>query len=392
MRTVLMVHSRDGLGGSVITGALLAKALDEGGEWKTLSICNSAGPPLDYHRSVGVEVLPLMPSQGISYRPNPADGNRLRRIAKRITLFRAARRFLKRASPAIIHVHDESSALAWGLAARAAGIPLVWQVHQQKPQIWVDWLLRRLAAHVVFVAANNQRRFDGAALPPSSVVYNGVDLGLFFPAARRSDGPLTIGFISNLVARKRPDWLVRAAGRLVREGRDLRVVLAGNDFSGGAKAAELAELARQEGIAARYEYLGPRSDVPDLLRALDILVLPSERDKEAFPRIVVEAMACGVPVLATAVAGVPEAVVDGETGSLVDPDDFEAFVDALRRLVSDAELRRRYGAAAAARSRSLFSMEANAAAISDIYRRVASDRDRRRERSARSLEGAREPG
>ena len=106
------------------------------------------------------------------------------------------------------------SALAWGLAARARRIPLVWQVHQQKPQVWVDWLLRRLAAHIVFVAANNQRRFDGAALPPSSVIYNGVDLSLFFPAARKPGGPVTVGFISNLVDRKRPDWLVRAAGML----------------------------------------------------------------------------------------------------------------------------------------------------------------------------------
>jgi glycosyltransferase involved in cell wall biosynthesis len=374
MQTILVAHSRDGLGGSVITGALLAKALESSGEWKTLSVCNSAGPLLDYHRTIGIEALPLMESQGLSYSPNPNDGNRLRRIAKRILLFRAARRFLKSASPTIIHVHDESSALAWGLAARAKGIPLVWQVHQQLPQRWVDWLLRRLAAHIVFVAANNQRRFDGVALPPSSVIYNGVDLSLFSPASRKADGPVTIGFISNLVDRKRPDWLVRAAGQLAREGLNIKVLLAGNDFTGGAKAKELQDLAGREGITGRYNYIGPRSDVPDVLRSLDILVLPSERDKEAFPRIVVEAMACGVPVLATEVAGVPEAVVDGETGSLVDPDDFDGFVDALRILVTDAELRRRYGAAAVARCRALFSMEANAAAISQVYRSVTAER------------------
>ncbi len=374
METVLVAHSRDGLGGSVITGALLAKALEASGEWKTLSVCNSAGPPLDYHRTIGIEALPLMASQGLSYTPNPNDGNRLRRIAKRILLFRAARRFLKSATPSIIHVHDESSALAWGLAARAKQIPLVWQVHQQLPQRWIDWLLRRLAAHIVFVAANNRRRFDGIDLPASSVIYNGVDLALFHPAPRKPEGSVTIGFISNLVDRKRPSWLVRAAGQLAREGLNIKVLLAGNDFSGGAKAKELQALAEREGIAGRYHYIGPRSDVPDVLRALDILVLPSERDKEAFPRIVVEAMACGVPVLATAVAGVPEAVVDGETGSLVDPDDFDGFVSALRALVVDAELRQRYGAAAVARCRALFSMEANAAAISQVYRSVTAER------------------
>jgi glycosyltransferase involved in cell wall biosynthesis len=373
MQTVLVAHSRDGLGGSVITGALLAKALESGGEWKTLSVCNSAGPPLDYHRTIGIDAVPLMESQGLRYKPNPGDGNRLQRIAKRILLFRAARRFLASASPAIIHVHDESSALAWGLAARAKGIPLVWQVHQQLPQRWVDWLLRRLASHIIFVAANNQRRFNGVELPASSVIYNGVDLSVFYPAASKREGPVNIGFISNLVDRKRPDWLVRAAGQLAREGLNIKVLLAGNDFTGGRKAKELQDLARQEGITGRYHYIGPRSDVPDVLRSLDILVLPSERDKEAFPRIVVEAMACGVPVLATAVAGVPEAVVDGETGSLADPDDFDAFLDGPRRLVVDDDLRRRYGVAAVARCRALFSMEANAAAISQVYRSVTAE-------------------
>ncbi len=373
MPTVLVAHSRDGLGGSVITGALLAKAIESSGEWKTLSVCNTAGPPLDYHRKIGIEVVPLMESQGLPYTPKPDDGNRLRRIAKRFTLYRAARRFLRTATPAIIHVHDESSALAWGLAAHARGIPLIWQVHQQLPQRWIDWLLRRLASHIVFVAANNQRRFNGTVLPASSVIYNGVDLSVYYPAGNRREGPVKIGFVSNLVDRKRPDWLVRAAGRLAREGLNVRVLLAGNDFSGGAKAKELQDLAKQEGITGRYDYIGPRSDVPDVLRSLDILVLPSERDKEAFPRIVVEAMACGIPVLATAVAGVPEAVVDGETGLLTDPDDFEGFVDALRELVADEDMRRRYGEAAVARCRALFSMEANAAAISRVYRSVTAD-------------------
>ncbi|HEY3148619.1 MAG TPA: glycosyltransferase, partial [Dongiaceae bacterium] len=132
--------------------------------------------------------------------------------------------------------------------------------------------------------------------------------------------------------------------------------------------------AERKGLAGRYSYIGPRSDVPDVLRSLDILVLASERNKEAFPRIIVEAMACGLPVLATAVAGVPEAVVDGETGLLVEPEDLDSFVDALRILVTDAELRRRYGAAAVARCHALFSMEANTAAIEQVYRSVTAKR------------------
>jgi glycosyltransferase involved in cell wall biosynthesis len=357
----------------VITGALLAQAIDARGEWDTITLCNSAGPVLDYHHRLGVACDSLREATGLPYRPKASDGNRIRRIAKRLFLILAARRYLKRMTPAIIHVHDESSALAWGLAARGTGIPVVWQVHQQLPQVWVDWLLRRLAAHIVLVSANNQRRFAGRAIPPCSVIYNGVDRAVFYPAESRGTGSVTVGFISNLVDRKRPDWVVRAVAILARQGHDANVLLAGNDFSNGAQAKALADLAAHEGIVDRFRYLGPRSDVPDLLRGLDVLALPSERDKEAFPRIIVEAMACGVPVVATAVAGIPEAVVDGETGALVDPDDFSAFVEALRRIVADADLRRRYGAVALARSAALFSMEANVTAVLRVYDQVSRD-------------------
>jgi glycosyltransferase involved in cell wall biosynthesis len=324
----------------------------------------------DLHQRFGIDVIALSEFVKLRYTPNPTDGNRVRRVLKRLFLIRAARRYLATERPDIIHVHDESSALAWGLAAKQAEIPLVWHVHQQASQPAVDWILRRLATHVVFVADTNRCRFRTLNGVSHSVIYNGVDLGTFRPRDQPSHNAPSIGFISNLVDRKRPDWVIRAAGHLVRHGLDVRVVIAGNDFTMGIKTETLRTLAEREGLSGRCEFLGYRSDVFDVLQQVDILALPSMRNREAFPRIIVEAMACGIPVVATNVAGIPEAVRDGETGSLVDPDNFDGFAEALSALVSDPERRRRYRAAALTYSKQLFSIESSVDAVDQLYRRL----------------------
>jgi D-inositol-3-phosphate glycosyltransferase len=160
----------------------------------------------------------------------------------------------------------------------------------------------------------------------------------------------------------------------VRDELDVNIVIAGNDFTGGAKAQSLQTLAEAEGLGERYRFLGYCSNVPKVLQQIDILTLPSQRDREAFPRIIVEAMACGLPVVATDVAGIPEAVRDNETGSLVDADDFDGFTAALRALVTDPDRRRRYGAAAIERSKELFSLGSNAEAVDRIYQELARGR------------------
>jgi glycosyltransferase involved in cell wall biosynthesis len=186
---------------------------------------------------------------------------------------------------------------------------------------------------------------------------------------------VTVGFVSNLVDRKRPEWVIRAAGCLIRNGLDVNLIIAGNDFTNGEKAKALADLATDEGLGTRYQYLGYQSDVVGVLRKIDILTLPSERDREAFPRIIVEAMACGIPVVATDVAGIPEAVQDGETGSLVDADDFAGFTAALGALVRNPDRRRQYGAAALMRSRRLFSLGSSVEAVDRLYHEVTKRRE-----------------
>ena len=115
-------------------------------------------------------------------------------------------------------------------------------------------------------------------------------------------------------------------------------------------------------------FLGYRTDIADLLRLMDVVVLPSLQ--ESFPRVPLEAMAMGVPVVATTVGGIPESVSDGETGILVPPGDGAAIRDALVRLVDDPALRKRMGETGRRRVREQFSIEANIARTEALYLEV----------------------
>ncbi len=339
---ILFPHSRDALGGSVVTGGLLSQALSAEEGWDVTAATNGAGVVADYHRRLDVKVVELDAAGGRTHVPRPAQGNRIQRAMKRARIIVDAERYLRTHRVDLVHVNDESSALGWGLASRWRGIPMVWQVHQQERQT-IDWLLLRLSSHVVFVADSNRVRFGHRRPASSSTIHNGVDPSVFCPAdlPLRSRPAVRIAFVNSLVDRKRPEWVVRAGAELVERGHDIEIVLAGDDHTGAAE--RLSASAAGQVLGRRLSVLGHVDDVARLLREADILALPSMRDKEAFPRIIVEALASGVPVVATAVAGIPEAVTHGECGLLVDPDDLSGFVDALEQLVLDPELRRQMG-------------------------------------------------
>ena len=363
---LLFPQSRDGVGGSVVTGAVLARDLQASGRWSPVAVVNGEGPVADYHRGLGLPVVRLDES-ATPHTPRPDDGNAVHRALKRVRIAHRAERYLRRHPVDLVHVHDESSALGWGLAARRRGIPMVWHVHQQLPQR-VDPLLLRLSAHVVFVADANRVRFGPAGTAvPSTTVPNTVDTVAFAPAERpRPAGPVRLAFVSNLVERKRPEWAVRAGALLLEQGLDVEVLVVGADFTGSAVEALVSSPAGRR-LGDRLHCPGPSQDVAGVLQGVDVLLLPSMRDREAFPRIVVEAMSCAVPVVATSVAGVPEAVVDGVTGRLVDPDDFDGFCEAVGQLVRSPELRRSMGAAARSRVLERFAADRNAERFERLY-------------------------
>jgi L-malate glycosyltransferase len=180
----------------------------------------------------------------------------------------------------------------------------------------------------------------------------GVDTDRFRPgngaAVRRSlglsgKGPV-FGTIARLTEQKGHRYLLEAASRALRVRPDLNFVFAGD----GPLRDSLTARARSLGIADRVRFLGYRTDVTALLAAFDVFTLPSLY--EGLPNAVLEAMACGRPVVATAVDGTPEVVAEGETGLLVPPRDPDRLSEAVLRLAGDARLRTSMGAEARRRA------------------------------------------
>jgi len=204
---------------------------------------------------------------------------------------------------------------------------------------------------------------------PVTQIYNGVDTTGFHPAPSREEtraalgvapDEFVVGSVGRLDAIKNYPFLLQAFRDLGRTSRPAKLVLVG----------EGPDRARVEAaLPTGATLLGEREDVAVLLRAFDLFVLPSLN--EGISNTILEAMATGLPVLATRVGGNPELVEDGVTGTLVPSGDTAALAAALKRYVDRPELAPAHGAEGLRRARSRFSIAAMVRAYEDVYRRVA---------------------
>jgi sugar transferase (PEP-CTERM/EpsH1 system associated) len=221
---------------------------------------------------------------------------------------------------------------------------------------------------------------DTVGIPPAKIrqIYNGVDSVKFAPArAGREALPapgfaaadsIVIGTVGRMETIKDQLTLARAFVRLSALAPDLaprlRLVMVGDGSLREPARALLAE-AR---LAERAWLPGERGDIPVLLRGLDIFALPSRY--EGISNTIVEAMASGLPVVATRVGGNAELVVEGETGMLVPPEDADAMAEALRGYVASRERRLAHGAAGRAQVEARFSMQSMVNAYLGVYDEV----------------------
>jgi glycosyltransferase involved in cell wall biosynthesis len=211
--------------------------------------------------------------------------------------------------------------------------------------------------------------FDRARL---RVIPNGIDIDLLAAAAQAAGGRdgvrhalgladhhIVVACVGEVGWRKGQEILLTTAARLRARHPEAVFLIAGE----GAGREDLEHRARREGLLDVVRFLGFRDDVPGLLAASDLLVLPSR--SEGFPNTLLEGMALGVPVVATRADGIPELVVDGVTGALVDIDDETRFTAEVARLLADPALRRHRGDAGRDRVRREFSQRQVMDAVED---------------------------
>ncbi len=195
---------------------------------------------------------------------------------------------------------------------------------------------------------------------------NAVDPQRFAVRARSTHGPVTVGFVGRLTEAKHPELVVDVVADLAATGLEVRGLIVGD----GPLVSLVDERRRVRGVEEMVDRRAPTEDVAAALGEMDVLMLPS--DHEGMPNVILEAMSTGLPVVATRVGSVAEAVEDGRTGLLVEPRDHRALGAAVRLLVDDPEMRSGLGHAASERARTEFSPSSLAAAMSDLYDMVGS--------------------
>jgi glycosyltransferase involved in cell wall biosynthesis len=283
----------------------------------------------------------------------------------------------------VLHVHGYAAADFGRLAARRVGAALVLHEHFADPSMpayqgWADRLLAPLTDRAIAVSGSTRdflihERF----VPPDRIrlIWNGAPLDEFAPvsaerarSARASLGlpeeALVVGSIARLSRQKGHRYLVEAAARVLAARVDARFLIAGD----GDQMEPLRAQAAALGIADKLVFAGHRTDVPDLLGALDVFAISSLY--EGTPLALFEAMAAGKAIVSTAVDGCREVLQDGETGLLVPPADAEGLARAVLRLLADGDLRARLAARAREASRR-YDVRTCVSEMQQVYEEVA---------------------
>ncbi|WP_042573643.1 glycosyltransferase [Rhodococcus sp. MEB064] len=278
--------------------------------------------------------------------------------------------------PDVVHAHFWMSGLATQLAAGPLAIPtvvtfralgVVKKRHQGTrdtsplSRTKIERLIARSADHVIATCSDEVTELVRMGIPRRriSVVPCGVDLEQFQPAAIASADPTRRGrlvAVGRLVPRKGFDLAIAALASVP----DTELIIAGgerSDVSDDAEAKRLRQIAVAHGVADRVRLVGQVSheSMPDLLRSADVVLCTPTY--EPFGLVPLEAMACGIPVVATAVGGFLDTVIDGVTGVLVHRRTPAAVADAVRRLLADEGRRTGYGMSAADRAHARYSWE-----------------------------------
>ncbi|MBN1977594.1 MAG: glycosyltransferase family 4 protein [Anaerolineae bacterium] len=352
---VLHIITRLIVGGAQENTMLTAALLDPG----RYAVDVISGPQTGSEGSLIEDVR----ARGVPLTIEPALVREIHPAKDLLAVVRLAR-FIRRGRYAIVHTHSSKAGILGRWAARLAGAPVIvhtvhgWGHHERQHPIvrrfyiLLEKVTQRVTDKLIVVSPRNIEKglADGIAAPAKYVtVRSGIELDRFRRPARPRevvraelsippDAPV-VGMVTRLSPQKAPLDFVAAAAQVAARRPGAHFVVVGD----GPLRAEVEARIAAAGLAARFRLTGLRRDVPDLLHSFDLFALSSLW--EGLPRVLPQAMAAGLPVVATAVDGNAEAVEDGVNGLLTPPGDPAALASALLRLLDDPALAARLGAA-----------------------------------------------
>lgn len=284
----------------------------------------------------------------------------LRYLSSFVQVIRDARTVVIQEAPDAIHANSIRAGIVMAAATVGLRVPVIWHSHDILPRHPLSTLVRLFALmsprnRILAVSQAVVTGFRGVLLKPFRrrvpirVIHNAVDLEKFKPNSRTrvaaraalglTDAQSVIGMVGQLTPRKGQLELIESFAQVTREIPGAALLVVGEPLFNRDEeyALELRRTGATLGIDDRVRFLGGRSDVPQLMQAMDVLVVNSH--EEPFALTVLEGLASGVPVVATAVGGTPEMITNGENGCLVPARDNKALAESLITLLNKPKLR-----------------------------------------------------
>jgi len=299
---------------------------------------------------------------------------------------RLIRRVCQREQSEVLHANNIyfSTTIASCLHLKSLGVPLVTTLHlgsiselkgvahyaaKAYEKSIGRWILAK-SNHVVAVSEAVKRYAESLGIDSAkvSVVPNTVDTEKFCPSREnKRDDLVRVGFMGRLISNKGAQYLIEAAPQILRKFSEVQFHIAGD----GPMLRELTRRVNELGVDSAFRFLGVVPSNVEFIQSCDILVRPSLTD--GMPLTVLEAMACGLPNVATRVGGTPEILHDAETGYLVDPGSIPQLVSRISRLVADADLRIEMGRRAREFVENYYSWEHVGNRLSAIYEQTVNN-------------------
>lgn len=366
-------------------------------------VCPAEGRFIGMVSELGIRTISL---EQLEARFTLRLGTLFRYLASFARVIRNARSLIIDEQPDVIHANSIRAGLVMSAASYGLATPVIWHAHDILPRHPLSSAIRFFACasgrnSILAVSQAAAGRFRGNLIRwfsrrvPIKVIHNAVDLERFQPNAESrceirqslglTESNQVVGIVGHLTPAKGQLELIKAFAAIARETPDAVLLVIGEElFSRGA--GYLKSLRRAADLCAgtdRVRFLGARDDVPALMRGLDLLVANSHTD--AFSLTVLEGLATGTAILATAVDGTPEMIRHKENGWLVLARDEQALAEAMRFLLSDQDLREQLGRNGRRDAIARFSIETFATEIHSFYRSIL-ESGRTPHESARRLE------
>lgn len=362
MRVTYCITRSDTIGGAHVHVADMAAWLRREGHEADV-IVGGEGPYCEHLAALGV---PYRISRHLQRSIDPAQD---------VAAVRELRRLFRSGRPDLVSLHSAKAGILGRLAAAGLGIPVVFTAHGWSftqgvsgRRARVFWLLEKATARLcrlmIAVSEHDRRKaLDIGLCPPDRIVtiHNAMPDNALRARPGQPVRPVRIVSIARMQAPKDHQTLLEALARLPADAWEADLI------GDGPLEAQVRERIAALGLGQRVRILGLRKDIPELLAAGQVFVLVSR--SEGFPRSILEAMRAGLPVVASAVGGVAEAVEEGVNGMLLRPGDSAQLAGCLQVLIDDPAVRQRLGQAGRQRFEQSFRFQRMAEATLAAYQR-----------------------